>query len=117
MATGTTSSGAVDQGGEVRVRNVRSQRSGSAVESVIEFGGGIVRLSFSLLTLATSILPKESRQHIRNGFIETMYAIASLPKDLVEIGGATVEDWAREVGVEVPTHAPRDEMTSAPAKK
>jgi len=104
---------AITEQGEVRVRNVRTQRSGSAVESVIEFGGGIVRLTFSLLTLATSILPKESRQHIRNGFVETLYAIASLPKDLVEIGGATLEDWAREVGVEVPSRAPRDEISAA----
>jgi hypothetical protein len=66
-----------------------------------------------LLTLATSVLPRQSRQHMRNGFVEVMYAIASLPRDLVEIGGVTVEDWAREVGVEVPMNAPRDEMVTA----
>lgn len=98
--------------GEVRVRNVRTQRSGNAMESVVEFGGGVVRLGFSLITLATSILPRESRQHMRNGFVETLYAIASLPGDLVEIGGVSVEDWAREVGVEV-SHAPKDEMATA----
>jgi hypothetical protein len=102
-----------EQQGEVRVRNVRTQRSGSAVESVVEFSGGLVRLGFSLITLATSILPRESRQHMRNGFVEAMYAIASLPRDLVEIGGSTVEDWAREVGVEVPMKAPKDEIATA----
>jgi len=113
--------GPVAEQGEVRVRNVRTQRSGSAMESAIEFGGGVVRLGFSVLTLATSILPRESRQHMRNGFIEVMYAIASLPRDLVDVGGGAVEDWAREVGVDVSSRAPKDEIEPvakpAPAKK
>jgi hypothetical protein len=71
------------------------------MESVIELSGGVVRLGLSALALATSVLPKQSRQHMRNGFIESMYAVATLPGDLVNLGGGTIEDWAREVGVDV----------------
>ena len=70
-----------DVEGEVRVRSVRSVRSDSFVETAMEFGGGIVRLGFSLFTLPLALLPTDTRHHMQNATKELMYAFASLPRD------------------------------------
>lgn len=82
--------------GEVRVRSVPVRRNDSFVESVMEFGGGIVRLGFSVFTLPLALLPPESRQHMHNATKELMYAFASLPRDFAEIAGKSIEKWAAE---------------------
>ncbi|OAN47587.1 hypothetical protein A6A03_10065 [Chloroflexus islandicus] len=82
--------------GEVRVRSVPVRRSDSFVESAMEFGGGVVRLGFSVFTMPLALLPPESRQHMRNATKELMYAFASLPRDFAEIAGKSIEKWAAE---------------------
>jgi hypothetical protein len=101
--------------GEVRVRNVTTQRSDSFLESATEFAGGIFRLGFSVATLPFALLPRESRQHMRNATRELMYAFATLPRDFADVAGEAIEDWARDADTP-PTshHAPRDEIKSAP---
>jgi hypothetical protein len=99
--------------GEVRVRSVRTQRSGSFLESAVEVGGGVVRFGYSLLTLPFALLPKESRAHMHNATKELMYAVASLPRDFADAAGAAVEDWAKETDAEAkPAKAPKDEITA-----
>lgn len=97
--------------GEVRVRSVRTRRNDSFVETAMEFGGGVVRLGFSVFTLPFALLPTESRGHMRNATKELMYAFASLPKDFADVAGKAIEDWAAETddGPAAPK-APRDEM-------
>lgn len=98
--------------GEVRVRSVRAQRNDSAMESAVEFGGGIVRFGFSLVTLPFALLPSESRQHMRNASKELMYAFASLPKDFADIAGEAIEEWAAQ-GEDAPAkQAPKDELVA-----
>ncbi|MFV9503242.1 MAG: hypothetical protein AB4911_01615 [Oscillochloridaceae bacterium umkhey_bin13] len=101
--------------GEVRVRSVRTRRSDSVVEQAMEFGGGIVRLGFSVFTLPLALLPTESRQHMRNATQELMYAFASLPADFAEIAGKEIEKWAAEpdgAPAAAAAHAPKDEMAA-----
>ncbi len=93
--------------GEVRVRNVGSRRNDSFVESAVEFGGGLVRLGFSLATLPLAILPTETRGHMRNATKELMYAFATLPKDFADVAGEAIEQWAKEAE----TKAPHDELS------
>ena len=100
--------------GEVRVRSVRTRRNDSFVESAMEFGGGVVRLGFSVFTLPFALLPSESRQHMQNATRELMYAFASLPGDFAEIAGKEIERWAAE-GDDTPVaapHAPKDELVA-----
>lgn len=100
--------------GEVRVRSVRTRRNDSFVESAMEFGGGVVRLGFSVFTLPFALLPSESRQHMQNATKELMYAFASLPGDFAEIAGREIERWAAE-GDSAPAaapHAPKDELVA-----
>jgi hypothetical protein len=107
--------------GEVRVRNVSTQkRNESILESAVEFGGGLVRTSVSLLMLPIAVLPPESRQHMRNATKELMYAFATLPRDFADIAGTTIEEWASEAEKKDAAHskkAPHDEVSKAePAK-
>lgn len=97
--------------GEVRVRNVGPRRNDSFVESAVEFGGGLVRLGFSLATLPLAVLPTETRHHMRNATKELMYAFATLPRDFADVAGEAIEDWAAE-GDTKAGKAPRDEMSS-----
>lgn len=107
--------------GEVRVRSVRTRRNDSFMESAMEFGGGVVRLGFSVFTLPFTLLPTESRSHMRVATKELMYAFASLPRDFADVAGAAIEDWAAEsddpaappappAAPVTPRHAPNDEM-------
>jgi hypothetical protein len=97
--------------GEVRVRSVRTRRNDSFVETAMEFGGGVVRLGFSVFTLPFALLPTESRGHMRNATKELMYAFASLPKDFADVAGKAIEDWAAETDdAPAAPKAPRDEM-------
>ncbi len=98
--------------GEVRVRNVTTRRSDSFTESAMEFGGGVVRLGFSVFTLPLALLPRESRQHMRNATRELMYAFATLPRDFAEVAEEAIEDWARDSD-DTTTRAPRDEIAPA----
>ncbi|NWF79663.1 MAG: hypothetical protein HXY37_06375 [Chloroflexi bacterium] len=100
--------------GEVRVRNVRTRRNDSFMESAMEFGGGVVRLGFTVFTLPLALLPPESRNHMRNATKELMYAFASLPRDFADIAGEAIEDWAAEKGepAAAKTKAPKDEMAA-----
>jgi hypothetical protein len=82
--------------GEVRVRSVQTRRSDSFVESAMEFGGGIVRMGFSVFTLPFALLPGESRTHMENATRELMHAFASLPKDFADVAGEAIERWAAE---------------------
>jgi hypothetical protein len=99
--------------GEVRVRSVRTRRNDSFVEQAMEFGGGVVRLGFSVFTLPLALLPGESRTHMRNATKELMYAFASLPKDFADVAGAAIEDWAAETDGPAPAKkAPKDEIAA-----
>lgn len=98
--------------GEVRVRSVRSRRNDSFMESAMEFGGGVVRLGFSVFTLPLALLPSQSRSHMRNATKELMYAFASLPRDFADIAGAAIEDWAAETDEPVAKKAPKDEVSA-----
>lgn len=97
--------------GEVRVRSVRTRKNDSFVESAMEFGGGVVRLGFSVFTLPFALLPTESRAHMRNATKELMYAFASLPKDFADIAGKAVEEWAAETDTPA-KGAPKDEIAA-----
>jgi hypothetical protein len=100
--------------GEVRVRSVRTRRNDSFVESAMEFGGGVVRVGFSVFTLPLALLPPESRQHMRNATKELMYAFASLPGDFADIAGKEIEKWAAEGGeTPVVKIAPKDELAAS----
>jgi hypothetical protein len=100
--------------GEVRVRSVRARRNDSFAETAMEFGGGVVRLGFSVFTLPFALMPTETRTHLRNATHELMYAFASLPRDFADIAGAAIEDWAAETDDPAPAatarRAPNDEM-------
>ncbi len=100
--------------GEVRVRSVRTRRSESFVEQAVEFGGGVVRVGFSVVTLPLALLPNESRQHMRNATKELMYAFASLPADFAEIAGQAIENWAAAGESDEPAaaKAPKDELAA-----
>jgi hypothetical protein len=103
-----------DVQGEVRVRSVRSVRSDSFVETAMEFGGGVVRLGFSLFTLPLALLPSDTRHHMQNATKELMYAFASLPRDFADIAGQSIEEWAKESDVAPTTSsAPRDEVSAS----
>jgi hypothetical protein len=97
--------------GEVRVRNVRTKRSESLVESALELGGGALRIGFSVLTLPLSLLPPVSRQHIQNATKEFAYAFASLPGEIVGVASKVVEDWAGDSAA-VEKKAPKDELAA-----
>jgi hypothetical protein len=98
--------------GEVRVRSVRTRQNDSVIEQAMEFGGGVVRLGFSVFTLPLALLPSESRQHMRNATKELMYAFASLPAEFSNIAGEAVEKWAAEHddAPVVTGKAPKDEL-------
>ena len=98
--------------GEVRIRSVRARRNDSFAETAMEFGGGVVRLGFSVFTLPFALMPTETRGHLRNMTEDLMYAFASLPRDFAEIAGAAIEDWAAETDGPLPPRAPRDEMSA-----
>lgn len=89
--------------GEVRVRSVQTRRSDSFVESAVEFGGGIVRMGFSVFTLPFALLPGESRAHMENATRELMHAFATLPKDFADVAGEAIERWAAEGETSEPT--------------
>lgn len=97
--------------GEVRVRTVRTRRNDSFVESAVEFGGGVFRLGFSLITLPLALLPSESRQHMRNATKELMYAFATLPRDFTDVAREAIDEWAAEADQPV-KKAPHDEVTA-----
>ncbi|MEI8167962.1 MAG: hypothetical protein WCG26_16380 [Chloroflexales bacterium] len=97
--------------GEVRVRNVRTKRSENLVESALEFGGGALRMGFSVLTLPLSLLPPISRQHIQNATKEFAYAFAGLPGELVGVASKIVDDWAADSAA-ADKKAPKDELTA-----
>lgn len=97
--------------GEVRVRNVGTRRTDSFVETAVEFGGGLVRLGFSVLSLPLAVLPTETRGHMRNASKELMYAFATLPRDFADVAGEAIEEWAAE-GDKVAGKAPKDELSS-----
>jgi len=97
--------------GEVRGRSVRTQRSDSIVETVVEFGGGIVRAGLSVATLPLAILPSASRQHLRNAAKEVFSALAGLPGDLAKVADSAIEDWAAKT--DAPKTAPKDELTAS----
>ncbi len=92
--------------GEVRIRNVSTQRSDNLVQSVVDFGGGLVRLGFSVVTLPLALLPEQVRDGLRNASREILLAAVRLPRDLTDAVSEAVEDWAREGS------APRDEMAA-----
>lgn len=98
--------------GEVRVRNVGPRRSDSFTESAVEFGGGLVRLGVSLLTLPMAVLPPESRQHMRNATRELAHAFATLPRDFADVANEAIEQWASEADGPAPKKAPKDELTA-----
>lgn len=100
--------------GEVRVRTLPARRSDSLVESVVEFGGGIFRLGFSLIMLPLGLLPVETRTHMRNATRELMYAFATLPRDFAETAGQAIEAWAAEIPAQGASHtkAPKDEVSA-----
>jgi hypothetical protein len=101
--------------GEVRVRSVATRRSESFTEQAMEFGGGVVRLGFSIFTLPFALMPPETRGHLRNATEELMHAFASLPADFANIAGKAIEDWAAEGEEAAPAarHAPHDEMSAS----
>lgn len=101
--------------GEVRVRNVAARRNDSFTESLTEFGGGLVRLGVSVLSLPLAILPRETRGHMRNATRELLYAFATLPRDFADVAGEAIEDWAREADAKdgPARYAPRDEVAAA----
>jgi hypothetical protein len=100
--------------GEVRVRSVRTRQNDSVIEQAVEFGGGVVRLGFSVFTLPFALLPSESRQHMRNATKELMYAFAALPAEFSNIAGEAVEKWAAEQGAATVAEgkAPKDELVA-----
>lgn len=97
--------------GEVRVRNVRTKRSESLVESALELGGGALRIGYSVLTLPLTLLPPVSRQHIQNATKEFAYAFATLPGEIVGVASKVVEDWAAD-NTAAETKAPKDELAA-----
>ncbi|MEI8308318.1 MAG: hypothetical protein WCF99_14770 [Chloroflexales bacterium] len=97
--------------GEVRVRSVRTQRSGNLVESVVGFGSGIVRMGISVATLPFALLPGVSRQHLENATKEVLYAFAGLPGDLAKAASTVIEEWAAKAdGDGAAKTAPKDEL-------
>lgn len=97
--------------GEVRVRNVGTRRNDSLIETAVEFGGGLVRLGLSVVTLPLAVLPTETRGHMRNATKELLYAIATLPRDFADVASEAIEEWAAE-GEKADAKAPKDELTS-----
>jgi len=95
--------------GEVRVRNVTTKRNDGIVGSVMDLGSGAVKLGMTVVFLPLTLLPKDTRTHVRNAVRELAYALATLPRDLATVAGDAVDDWAKETD-----GAPRDEI--APAK-
>lgn len=106
-----------DVQGEVRVRSVRVSggTNDSFVEQAMGFGGGVVRLGFSLFTLPLALLPTETRQHMRNATQELMYAFATLPRDFADVAGQAIEEWAKEsdTAATASPSAPRDEISAS----
>lgn len=101
--------------GEVRVRSVRTRRSDSFAETAMEFGGGVVRLGFSVFTLPFALMPTQTRSHLRNATHEMLHAFASLPGDFADVAGRAIEDWAAESDdpPAPPKAAPRDELSAS----
>jgi hypothetical protein len=100
--------------GEVRVRTVRTARSGNLIETVVGFGGGIARVGLSVITLPLAVLPAESRQHLRNAAKEALSAIASLPGDLAKVASTAIDEWAANAENETAAKtAPKDELTAS----
>lgn len=99
--------------GEVRVRNVSAKRTDDVIGTAVEFGGGLVRLGFGVAKLPLALLPRESRQHLRNAAREVAYALATLPREFVDSASQAIESWAKESEADAPAKAPHDEMTAA----
>ena len=99
--------------GEVRVRNVTTKRSDNFVGTAFEFGGGLVRLGLTVVTLPLSVLPRDTRQHFRNAARELLYAAATLPREFVDAASDAVETWAKETENDAPQKAPNDEIVAA----
>jgi hypothetical protein len=103
-----------ESSGEVRVRSVETRRSDSFAEQAMEFGGGVVRLGFSVFTLPFALMPPETRGHLRNATEELMHAFASLPRDFADVAGAAIEEWAAESDEPAAAkHAPHDELSAS----
>jgi len=100
--------------GEVRVRSVRTARSDNLVETVVAFGGGIARVGLSVVTLPLSVLPAESRQHLRNAAKEALSALAGLPGDLASVASTAIDEWAAKAENETAAQtAPKDELAAS----
>lgn len=99
--------------GEVRVRNVSTKRSSNIVGSVFEFGGGLVRMGLTVLSLPLGVLPSETRQHFRNATRELLYAAVTLPREFVDSASEAIENWANETESDTPQKAPNDELVAA----
>ncbi|NTV65046.1 MAG: hypothetical protein HGA65_16170 [Oscillochloris sp.] len=99
--------------GEVRVRSVRTARSNNLVETVVAFGGGIARVGLSVVTLPLTVLPADSRQHLRNAAKEALSAVASLPGDLAKVADSAIDEWVAKADSEAEAKtAPKDELTA-----
>ena len=97
--------------GEVRVRSVRTQRSGNLVETVLGFGSGIVRTGLSGALLPFTLLPGESRQHIQNAAKEVLHVFAGLPGDFAKAASVAIEEWAAKTDSDATAKtAPKDEL-------
>ncbi len=97
--------------GEVRVRNVRTKRNDSFVETALGFGGGVLRFGLTVVTLPINLLPPQSRQHIRNATKEFGYAFASLPAEFA-VAANKVYDQVSVIGEAFEKGAPKDELSS-----
>lgn len=100
--------------GEVYVRNVRTEDEdngrGKMVESLTGLGRSFFRLGKSVFLLGTSIIPQETSTHFRNGLRESIYAAASLPRDVVDVVGERAEKWRKKHEKERIRKAPNDEI-------
>jgi hypothetical protein len=96
------------EGEEIYVHNVRSQESesGSRMDSMVGLANNIVQLGVAVTRLGTSMLPRQSCRHFRNGLMETGRALISLPQELAESSKAAMGEW----GDVAAPRAPRDEM-------
>lgn len=100
--------------GEVRVRSVRTVRSGNLVDTVIGFGGGIARMGLSVATLPLSVLPVETRQHLRNAAKEVLTAVAGIPGDIAKVASTAIDEWAAKAeGDAAVKTAPKDELAAS----
>lgn len=93
--------GPVFEEGEVVVRNVRTDeeardRKRDLASSMLGLGKNVFRLGKSMLALSISMIPKETAMHLRNGLRESIYAMASLPRDVVDVVGEKAEKYRQK---------------------